>query len=440
MAQSGLFIPAQPGSEISLFDKIFADIGDEQSIEQSLSTFSGHINNIINIIADADSNTLVLLDELGAGTDPQEGAALARSLLRYFLKKGITTMVSTHHPELKNFAHSTDGVENASMEFDIESLQPTYRLTIGLPGKSNAIAIAKRLGLPETIIEDSRMEISPHELQADDLLDEIQRQKELARASRSEAERFRQESEALHQELSKRLESIEEERVQILEETQEEVDQHVESLKEEIENLRRTMVRTQTPLDEIESAADEVRELEEAYELPYEPSRPEITTSTPRPIQVGDTVRHRKLDTRGVVTTLDEGGAEIQIGMLRVRTDLDELVFVEKGDSEGGIIGDVPSDGKITRTRTKKIQQESPGSEIDLRGQRADEALVSLERYLDSAYLAGLPFVRIIHGKGTGKLRQVIREALTHNPNVKSFEAGRQNEGGEGVTIAKLDV
>ncbi len=284
MAQSGLFIPVQPGSEISLFENIFADIGDEQSIEQSLSTFSGHINNIVNIIADADQNSLVILDELGAGTDPQEGAALARSLLRYFLGQGITTLVSTYHPELKSFAHATVGVENASMEFDIESLRPTYRLTIGLPGRSNAIAIAKRLGLPEDIIQDSLTEINPQELQADELLDEIQHQKELTRVSRAEAERFRQESEALRKELLERLEGIENERLQTLNKAQEEVDQHVDGLKEEIDKLRRTMIQTNEPLEKVEAAAEELRELEEEYELPYEPVRPKIAPSISRPI------------------------------------------------------------------------------------------------------------------------------------------------------------
>ena len=440
MAQSGLFIPAQPGSEISLFDNIFADIGDEQSIEQSLSTFSGHINNIVNIIAGADQSSLVILDELGAGTDPQEGAALARSLLRYFLGHGITTLVSTHHPELKSFAHATSGVENASMEFDIESLRPTYRLTIGLPGRSNAIAIAKRLGLLEEIIQDSLTEINPKEMQADEMLDEIQRQKELARKARSEAERLRKESEALRRELIERLEGIESERFQILSKAQEEVDQHVGDLKEEIDKLRRTMLPSKEPLEKVEAAAGEVDELEEEYELPYEPVRPKTTVTISRPIQVGDTVSHRKLDTRGFVTGLDEEEAEIQIGVLRIRTKLHELELVDEEDSGSSEISTGQSAGKITRSAGQEVLQESPGVEINLRGKRADEALESLERYLDSAYLYGLPYVRIIHGKGTGKLRQVIRQALSHNPNVKSYEAGRGNEGGEGVTIAKLDL
>lgn len=440
MAQSGLFIPAQPESELSLFEGVYADIGDEQSIQQSLSTFSGHIKNIIKIIENADRKSLVILDELGAGTDPQEGAALARSLLKYFTERGITTIVSTHHPELKIFAHATEGVENASVEFDVQTLQPTFRLAIGLPGRSNAIAIAKRLGMPEIIIQDSRTDLSPLELQADDLLDDIQRQKELARAERLEAENFRLESEKLNKELSQRLEGIENERQQILEQAQEKVDQNIIALKVEIEKIRRKSRRSISVPVEIETAAEEAEELEEEFEIQIDQPTPKSTGIVLKPLKIGDKVRHRKLDTRGIVTSLDNEEAEIQVGMLRIRTSLDEIEPIGNLDEQVAALETKQSFYEASQSSQQKIVTKSPGTEINLRGQHAEEALDSLERYLDAAYLAGLPYVRIIHGKGTGKLRHVIREALGYNPHVKSYEPGHQNEGGEGVTVAKLDV
>ena len=239
MAQSGLHIPARAGSEISLFQAIYADIGDEQSIEQSLSTFSGHITNIIHILREADRRSLVILDELGAGTDPQEGAALARALLTHLLERGITTLVTTHHPELKAFAHATPGVVNASMEFDLETLRPTYRLTVGLPGRSNAIAIAQRLGMPGEIIDMSRAELDPNELRSDDLLDEIHRQRDLARQARMEAEKASREAHALRSELAQQLDQIEDERMQVMEQARSESARALAELEEEIRQARR---------------------------------------------------------------------------------------------------------------------------------------------------------------------------------------------------------
>jgi DNA mismatch repair protein MutS2 len=455
MAQSGLHIPAHSGSEISLFHNIYADIGDEQSIEQSLSTFSGHITNIIRILEHADRRSLVILDELGAGTDPQEGAALARALLTHLLERGITTLVTTHHPELKAFAHATPGVVNASVEFDLETLRPTFHLTIGLPGRSNALAIAQRLGMPEPIISSARSELSPADIRAEDLLDEIHRQRDLSRKARTAAENARHEAETLRAELTKRLEKIEDERLLVLEKARREAEEQVEAVQDELREVRRQLARTRQPLEVIEEAEEKVEALQESVEMPVERRAPEKRLSSARrAVRLGDKVRLHSLNTQGVVTSLSEEEAEVQVGVLRIRARLAELQIIgEELPPPAGAYG-LPTArelmatshpvttgevaGGSLHTPARRLYSESPGIELDLRGQRSEEALDTLERYLDSAYLAGLPWVRIIHGKGTGKLRQAVREALSHNSHVKSFESGGDTEGGEGVTVAKL--
>jgi DNA mismatch repair protein MutS2 len=455
MAQSGLHIPAHSGSEISLFHNIYADIGDEQSIEQSLSTFSGHITNIIHILEHADQRSLVILDELGAGTDPQEGAALARALLTHLLERGITTLVTTHHPELKAFAHSTPGVVNASAEFDLETLRPTFHLTIGLPGRSNALAIAQRLGMPDPIITSARSELSPADLRAEDLLDEIHRQRDLSRKARTAAENARHEVETIRAELAKRLEKIEDERMQVLEKARHQAEEQLESVQDEVRDIRRQLARTRQPLEVIEEVEEKVEELQETVVAPVE-RRTAETHSSPvrRAIRLGDKVRLHSLNTQGVVTSLGEEEAEVSVGVLRIRARLAELQLIgEEPSLTSGSAGlptareliaagrprsaAEPAGGNV-RPSGSSMYAESPGLELDLRGQRSEEALDALERYLDSAYLAGLPWVRIIHGKGTGKLRLAVRDALGHNPHVKSFESGGDKEGGEGVTVAKL--
>jgi DNA mismatch repair protein MutS2 len=454
MAQAGLHIPANSGSEISLFHNIYADIGDEQSIEQSLSTFSGHITNIIRILDHADRRSLVILDELGAGTDPQEGAALARALLTHLLERGITTLVTTHHPELKAFAHATPGVVNASVEFDLETLQPTFHLTIGLPGRSNALAIAQRLGMPDPIINSARSELSPTDLRAEDLLDEIHRQRDLSRKARTAAEKAHRDAEVMRAELAERLEKIEDERMQVLEKAHLQAEEQLEEVQAELRDVRRQLARTRQPLEVIEEVEDQVADLEEAIAPPVERKPLEANVSPlRRPIRLGDRVRLHSLNTQGVVTSLSEEEAEVSVGVLRIRARLAELQLL--GEETTTSVGSAslptarelmaahqsqpPTDtSAASRQPGSKMYAESPGIELDLRGKRSDEALDALERYLDSAYLAGLPWVRIIHGKGTGKLRLAVREALGHNPHVKSFESGGDKEGGEGVTVAKL--
>lgn len=435
MAQSGLHIPAQSGSALSMFDHIYADIGDEQSIEQSLSTFSGHITNIIRILLLADSHSLVLLDELGAGTDPQEGAALARALLEHILKRRITCLVATHYPELKAFAHATPGVVNASMEFDLESLRPTYRLTIGLPGRSNALLIAERLGLPGEIIQSARGTLNPDDLQAEDLLEEIHRQRDLARQARAQAEQASREAEKTRVELAQRLEKIEDERLAVLEKARAEAEKRVNDLEDELEELRRSLARARQPLEALQPLREQVAEM--AAEMQQRVERKSVAVAAPRPLKLGDKVRVLSLRMDGVVTALGEAEVEVQVGNLRVRARLSDIQ--RPGQAE-----DVPAVNPPPRTTVKTATDgktpyyPSPGMELDLRGQRAEDALDALDRHLEAAFLAGLPFVRIIHGKGTGRLRQVIREALGASPHVRRWENGDEKEGGDGVTIAKL--
>jgi len=442
MAQSGLHIPAQSGSSLSIFQDIYADIGDEQSIEQSLSTFSAHITNIVRVLGNANRETLVLFDELGAGTDPQEGAALARALLSYLVENLIPCLVATHYPELKTFAHATPGVVNASMEFDLRTLRPTYHLTVGLPGRSNALLIAERLGLPASVLEAARGEINPQDLRAEDLLDEIHRQRDLARNERAREERARQQAENLRRELAVRLDRIEDERMAILERARTEAEVDVRELRRELDELRREMLRARQPLDAVRSLQQQAESLEEA--ATRQPERQESDLPMRQPLKVGEKVRVRSLNMEGVVTALGEEEIEVQLGALRVRSRLGDIQ--RRGDEPPAA---TPATKKRSAPQTaggvgsapaKPVGglHPSPGLELDLRGQRADEALEMLEAFIENAYLAGMPYVRIIHGKGTGRLRQAVRDALKQSRHVVRFEVGLDSEGGEGVTVAHV--
>jgi DNA mismatch repair protein MutS2 len=459
MAQSGLHIPAHSGSEISLFEDIYADIGDEQSIEQSLSTFSGHVTNIIRILKKANRRSLVILDELGAGTDPTEGAALARAILSHLLERGVTTLVTTHHPELKAFAHATPGAVNASVEFDLKTLRPTFHLTIGLPGRSNALAIAKRLGLPEPIIDKARSELDPSDVRAEDLLNEIHHQRDVARKARGAADKAKYEAEKLRGELMARLEKIEDERRGVIEKARQEAEAEVEALREEVREVRKTLARARQPVEALQAVEEQVQALEESVEAPVERQAPEMGPAMKqmeaerrRSIRLGDKVRLRSLGMQGIVTSLGEEEAEVSMGSLRVRAKLSDLELgggaaptppaperslaerrlAEKSKAE-------PAPTPVTeRVSNRELLPASPGMELDLRGQRAEDAQDALERYLDAAYLSGLPFVRIIHGKGTGRLREMVRQVMQGHPHVTSFESGGEKEGGDGVTVAKL--
>ncbi|RME47795.1 MAG: endonuclease MutS2 [Chloroflexi bacterium] len=422
MAQAGLHIPAADGSALTPFDGIFADIGDEQSIEQSLSTFSSHMTNIIDILKHADDRSLVLLDELGAGTDPIEGSALARALLKHLLERNITALVATHYSELKVFAHNTEGVRNASVEFDVETLSPTYRLSIGLPGRSNALAIASRLGLDPRIIAEARATLSPTDLEVEDMLEDIRADRAAAEAARAAAEAAQQELQARVRELEERLAEIEAERREIINQARREAQQELEQLRSELRRLRRQAIRS----EEIQRALERTEALEEKTE--------ELPPVTPLPVpaieelQAGDRVWVNSLQREGELTELGEDEAEVQIGTFRARVPLHELEPRARAERAGTSEGVTVSRAAPTRVPM----------ELDLRGQTVEEADLSLEKYLDDAYLAGLPYVHIIHGKGTGALRRHVREALQKHPLVAEFRRGDRHEGGDGVTVVKL--
>lgn len=441
MAQSGLHIPVQSGSELSLFENIYADIGDEQSIEQSLSTFSGHVTNIVRILKKADRRSLVLLDELGAGTDPQEGSALARAILAHLVEERITNLVATHYPELKAFAHATPGVINASMEFDLKTLRPTYHLTIGLPGRSNALAICERLKVPDEIISAARNMLNPSDLKTEDLLDEIHRQRDIARRLRSDADRQRTEAEKLRLQWLEKMEKVEDERQALLEKARKDAESEVFELRSELDEVRRELSHARQPLEALKPLQQQVSALEEAAQAPVVRRQPEKVagTAAPRPLRVGDKVKLRSLHLDGVVTALGESEVEVQIGNLRVRSRLADIQRPNEEEPTAAPLAPAPAPSERDSSAARpQLFAPSPGMELDLRGQRAEDALDALDRYIDSAYLSGLPFVRIIHGKGTGKLRQVIRDALRHSPHVERWQSGQENEGGDGVTVAHL--
>jgi DNA mismatch repair protein MutS2 len=445
MAQSGLHIPAQSGSELPFFKSVYADIGDEQSIEQSLSTFSGHITNIIRILKVMDHRSLVIFDELGSGTDPQEGAAIARAILTHLLETGCVTLVATHYPELKTFAHSTEGVVNASLEFDIKTLRPTFKLTIGLPGRSNALAIAQRLGLPQSIIESAKAEINPLDLRADKLLDDIRKERNRTSREREKLEKARAKLEAQTRELESRLEKIEDERRETLAKARAEGELEVAVLKRNIDSLKSQLKRAKQPLDAIKAIEEKMEEMEEKVEAPVERKSDQLShkgtmsVTSNQSLKLGERVTVSTLNAEGVVTALGESDAEIQIGTIRVRAKMSDLIKRQTTDDRP----QKTESGKQKSAASSSVSRPSstsPGMEVDLRGLMSEDALDKMERYLEQAYLAGLPFVRIIHGKGTGRLRQAVREALKGHAYVKSFEEGGHTEGGEGVTVAKLNA
>ncbi len=434
MAQSGLHIPAQSGSELPCFHSVWADIGDEQSIEQSLSTFSGHITNIIRILKKIDSRSLVIFDELGSGTDPQEGAAIARAILSHLLESGAVTLVATHYPELKTFAHSTEHVVNASLEFDIKTLRPTYKLTLGLPGRSNALLIAQKLGLAQSIIDSARAEINPLDLRADKLLDDIRKERNRTSREREKLEKARAKLEAETRELEKRLEKIEDERRETLAKARAEGELEVAVLKKNIDSLKAQLKKASQPLQAIKAIEEKMGKMEEKVEQPVERKSNQSSVNSNQSLRLGERVTVGSLNAEGVVTALGESDAEVQIGTVRMRARLSDLIR----KSEKQTADDRPKTVSNQSSSTVHRQASSPGMEVDLRGLMAEDALDKMERYLEQAFLSGLPWVRIIHGKGTGRLRQAVREALRGHEYVKSFEEGGDKEGGDGVTVAKL--
>ena len=439
MAQAGMHIPAASGSRLTVFQDVFADIGDEQSIEQSLSTFSGHITQLVRILKRANARSLVLLDELGSGTDPQEGSALARAVLDYLLKRKITCFVATHFPELKTYAHGTAGVTNASLEFDPETLLPTFRLMIGLPGRSNALAIAQRLGLDPEILDAARKEINPEDLQVDDLLEEIHRQRNLANESYAAAEKSRMAASQQEAELSARLERLEDEREAILERAHAQAESELEILRDQVRELQRTLNRLRSEPERKIELAEVTEKLEELEHTQTEKKRRRYRqTHLPKkvsgPLETGQKVFIKKLGIEGLITAIDGKQFEVQAGALRLRLEEHEISRRSELQEVSLSPKSKPKTEKPSRTSLPTVNP--PPMELDLRGKRVEDALDELDTYLEKCFSSGLPFSRIIHGKGTGALRETVRDALRRSSYITRWERGGENEGGDGVSVA----
>lgn len=428
MAQAGMHIPAAEHSQVAVFPKVFADIGDEQSIEQSLSTFSSHMKTIIGILPEVDSASLVLLDELGAGTDPAEGAALARAILTTLLDSSARGVITTHYSELKTFAHEVEGVENASVEFDVESLSPTYRLIIGLPGRSQALDIARRLGMPPRVLALARQNVATGAVRVERLLSQIQ-------SERQEVGRVFERTLALHEDARKlrdRLQSevrnVARERDRILQDAREEAAGIVRDLRAGLRELE-GQARGLGSKREQGAVQDRLNELQEtASKALGSPASPSTESATLRPIRPGASVMVSTLGQQGTVVSVDGGEAQVQVGSFTMRLPVDALEVISSRKREP------------ERTVELHVTRDAPPMQIDLRGWRADDALRELDQYLHDNYMSGQNTVRIVHGKGTGALRKAIHDQLSGHPLVRSLETEDPKQGGEGVTVVKLAV
>lgn len=434
MAQAGLHIPAVQGSALTMFERVFADIGDEQSIEQSLSTFSAHMRAIIGAVDRLGAGSLVLLDELGAGTDPGEGAALARAILTTLLERGALAIATTHYAAMKTFAYSTPGVENASVEFDVATLSPTYRLITGIPGRSYGLAIAARLGLSDPIVARARGYLSGDEVHVDELLASIQSERDAAVTERRLASEAHWAARRLQEEVAGQLEVAQRRAETAREEAFVALEAELADVYEGVKRLARDRAQVAATREWVRDAgrrADELRdELRAARAARSARPAPGASGASLRP---GDRVAIESLGQQGeLVAVLDNGDAEVQLGTFRLRRPIGDLRKVGRKEAARQGAGATRSHG-ATRQGTSAIPLD-----IDLRGMRALETEDALERYLNDAYLAALPFVRVIHGKGTGALRQSVREFVRGHPLVAGFESEADRQGGEGVTIVKL--
>jgi DNA mismatch repair protein MutS2 len=447
MALSGLHIPAADDSEVPIYHDIFADIGDEQSIEQSLSTFSSHLSRIVDILREATPDALVLLDELGAGTDPSEGSALARAILSHLLDRDVETVATTHYSELKAFAHERPGVENASVEFDVETLSPTYRLTIGLPGRSNALAIAGRLGLPGEIIEQGREFLGSAGVEMESLLTNLAEERQGAADERYHLSMERAEAEYQRKELERLRREAEEERARIINAAREQSRREADAAQAELARIRTQMRRNLTE-ERLEQLRERARKLEERNApLPARtrpaaaPERGDEALAEPGDVQVGDQVRVRSLGQPGAVVAAANarGEVEVQVGAMRMRVAASNLerLSKRKARAEAGASAGGSAYPQLV-TLPSRDEATAPELQLDLRGWRVEDALGEVDSYLNDAAMTGMSSVRLLHGKGTGALRQAIREELRHHPLVKSFESAPQREGGDGITVVTL--
>lgn len=438
MGQAGLHIPALDRSELSIFREVYADIGDEQSIEQSLSTFSSHMTSIVSILQEADADSLCLFDELGAGTDPTEGAALAISVLDHLHGRGIRTMATTHYSELKVYALSTPFVENACCEFNVETLRPTYRLLIGIPGKSNAFAISSRLGLPDHIIEDAKRHITQDKESFEDLLANLENSRLTIEKEQAEIEAYKREVQALKERLESKHEKIDQSRDRIIREANEEAREILQSAKELADETIRTFQKAgaATSIKDLEKSRRKVHDKisEKNEKLALKSEKPTHKVLKPNQIRLGDSVKVVSMGLKGSVSSLPDknGRLFVQCGIIRSQVSLSDLVLLEE---------ETVKTEKMQRNSSGKLKMSksySVSTEINLLGKTVDEALSELDKYMDDAYLAHLPSVRIVHGKGTGALRKAVHGYLRKNRVIKTFRLGEFGEGDAGVTIAEF--
>ena len=439
MAECGLHIPAGDGSTLSTFDAVLADIGDEQSIAQSLSTFSSHMRTIVDIVDQCDDRTLVLFDELGAGTDPAEGAALAMAVIEFCRKMGSRVVATTHYAELKLYAMRTKGVMNASCEFDVDSLRPTYRLLIGIPGKSNAFAISRKLGLSEEILKEANDLVGKSDKDFEDVLSQLEQQRQQMEAARMEAERLRLETQKIKEQSEEARIQLQREKDKALEEARVQAQKIIDEARrmanaasDELKALRKQLTDGGDATGLNQRQAEVRRNLNE-MESKLRAQRPRENRPTPRrEIMVGDTVELLKLGTKASVIAIQKDGTyQLQAGILKLNAKAEDIYLLEEENPYQAKGGRPAHSGREMRT-------EAMSSEVDLRGMDSIEAVCAMEQYLDSAMRGNLSTVRIIHGKGTGALRNAVHQALRKNKYVKKFRLGVYGEGEDGVTIAEL--
>ena len=438
MAQSGLHVPTASGTEMPVMQKVFADIGDEQSIEQSLSTFSSHMSNIVNIVENSGKDTLVLLDELGAGTDPTEGAALAISILEHLYDKGVKTIATTHYTELKKYAISTKGVENASMEFDVETLSPTYRLSIGTPGRSNAFEISQKLGLKPVIIKHAKGMLERGDIEFEDVITSIEKDRKAAEEERDEAIQLNLEMKRQKEQFDKERTKLEEQKEKLLSKAREEARDMIREAKELADEVQKEL----RELEKYQNSSDRNRKYEEVRRKVRGASdkykEKLIIAENPDPVnarelKVGDRVKVLSLDQKGNVLTLpdDKNELMVQVGLLKISVSLDNITKIQ--DGSGKKDSKTSRYGSLYRSKVQSVTMS-----INVRGSLLDDAVMDVDKYLDDAYIAGLKEVTIIHGRGEGILREGIHRMLKGHKHVAKFRKGAYNEGGDGVTVVEL--
>ena len=441
MGQAGLHIPAFDGSELSIFEEVFADIGDEQSIEQSLSTFSSHMTNIVSILGKATNRSLVLFDELGAGTDPTEGAALAIAILSNLHRRGARIMATTHYSELKVFALSTPGVENGCCEFSVETLRPTYRLLIGVPGKSNAFAISSKLGLSDEIIEEAKTHLTEQDESFEDLITDLENSRVTIEKEREEIDRYKQEIQTLKKRLEQKQDKLENSREAILRKANEEARTILQDAKDYADTTMRNFNKfgkANVSAREMEQERDRLRKKLSGVEknLAIKTEKKPKKELKAKDLKIGDAVKVLSLNLKGTVSTLpnDKGNLYVQMGILRSQVNIKDLERIDEPDITGpGVSKGAGGSGKIKMAKSASVSME-----LNLLGKTVDEAVAELDKYLDDAYLAHMPSVRIVHGKGTGALRKGVHNYLRRNKHVKSFRLGEFGEGDAGVTIVEF--